>query len=48
LEVSEAISLSLEDFHFGMEAFCDSVVAGEAPHASDLLSPGMKRLAELD
>ena len=29
-----------------MEAFGDAVVAGEAPHASDLLAPGMERIAE--
>jgi hypothetical protein len=31
--------LALEDFHFGVEAFGDAVVAGEAPHAGDFLSP---------
>jgi hypothetical protein len=40
--------LALQDFHFGMEAFGDSVVAGEAPHAGDLLPPGMQDMAELD
>ena len=31
-----------------MEAFGDSVVAGEAPHAGDFLTPGMENIAELD
>ena len=40
--------MALEDFHFGVKAFGDSVVAGEAPHASDLLAPGMEGVAEGD
>jgi len=47
LEISESVCLALQDFHFGMEAFGDSVVAGEAPHAGDLLAPCMERFAEL-
>ena len=31
-----------------MEAFSDAVVAGEAPHASDLVASGIERLAESD
>jgi len=38
--------LALEKFHFGVEALGDSVVAGEAPHASDFLAPAMKSVAE--
>jgi len=38
----------VEDFHFGVEAFGDSVVAAEAPHAGNLLAPGVQRIAELD
>ena len=30
-----------------MEAFGDSVVAGEAPHAGDFLAPGIEHIAEL-
>ena len=29
-----------------MKAFGNAVVAGEAPHASDLLAPGMEGVAE--
>src|SRR5579871_876392 len=47
MKVSESVSLTLEDFHFGMEAFGDSVVAGEAPHAGDFLAPGIEHIAEL-
>ena len=31
---------------FGMKTFGDSVVAGEAPHGSDLVAPGVERVAE--
>ena len=47
LEVSEAVGLTLEDFHFGVEAFGDAVVAGEAPHAGDFLPPGIQGIPEL-
>ena len=30
-----------------MEAFGESVIASEAPHASDFLAPGIKHIAEL-
>jgi hypothetical protein len=33
---------------FGMEAFLDSVVAGEAPRAGDFLTPSVEDIAELD
>ena len=36
----------MQDLHLGVEAFGDSVVAGEAPHGSDLLAPGVQRVAQ--
>ena len=48
MEVAEAVSLALEDLHFGVEAFGDAVVASEAPHGDDFFRPGRKGLAELD
>jgi hypothetical protein len=48
LEVSEAVGLALQNFHFGVKAFGDSVIAGEAPHAGNLLAPEVQRIAELD
>jgi hypothetical protein len=47
LKVPKAISLALENFHFGVKAFGDAVVACEAPHAGDFLSPGMECVTEL-
>jgi hypothetical protein len=48
VEVSETVGLALQDFHFGVEAFGDAVVAGEAPHGGDLVLPGMKGVAQLN
>ena len=48
MEVAEAVSLSVDKLHFVVKAFCDSVVAGEAPHGHDFLGPGREGLAELD
>jgi len=49
LEVAEAIGLSLQDFHFGVEAFRDAVIPGEAeaPHSCDFIPPGVKCFAQL-
>ena len=46
IEVSEAVGAALDEFHFAVEAFGDAVVAGEAPHADDLLRPIMEGLGE--
>jgi hypothetical protein len=46
LKVSETICLPLQDFHFGVEAFGDSVVAGEAPHGRDFLARSVQSIAE--
>ncbi len=46
LEVSKSACLTLEKLHFGVEAFGDSVVVGEAPHRHDLLRPGGQGLAD--
>ena len=48
VEVSEAVSLALENFHFGVESFGDSVVSGEAPHAGDFVAPGKECLSQGD
>ena len=39
VEVSKAVRSALDQFHHSMEAFGDSVVLRESPHAGDLLSP---------
>jgi len=44
--VSEAVGSTLDELHFAMKAFGDAVVAGEAPHADDLLGPVGERLGE--
>jgi hypothetical protein len=31
LEVSKPVGLALKEFHFGVETFVDSIVAGESP-----------------
>ena len=38
-ERTESVCSALYQFHFSVEALRDAVVAGEAPHASDLLGP---------
>ena len=48
VEVAEAISLSLQDVHFGVETFGDAVVACEPPHRANLLRPGSERFSESD
>lgn len=39
VKVSEAVSAALDEFHFPMEALCDGVGSGEAPH-NHQLQPG--------
>jgi hypothetical protein len=46
LEVSEAVRLALQNFHFRVKAFGDAVATGEAPHGGDLLAPGIERIAQ--
>ena len=48
LEVAEAVSLTQEDLHFGVEALGDSMVASESPHGHDLLGPGVQGVGELN
>src|SRR5689334_2811877 len=48
VEVAKTVGLSLEDFHFVVKAFGDPVVAGEAPHGSDVGNPGGECVAESD
>jgi len=42
LEVSEAVSPALDEFHFSMEAFCNAIVFSEVPHCGDGLLPGVE------
>jgi hypothetical protein len=35
LEVTEAMSLAVDELHFVVEDFGDTVVVGEAPHSDD-------------
>ena len=39
VKVFEAVGAALDEFHFSMEALCDAVVFGEAPHSSDFVLP---------
>ena len=48
MEVSEAVSTALDEFHFSMEAFCDAIVFGEAPHGSERFAPGVESLCKGD
>jgi hypothetical protein len=48
LEVAEAEGLAVDQLCFVVKALGYAVVAGEAPHGSDLRGPGVKGLAELD
>lgn len=47
-EGAEAVGAALDEFHFAVEAFGDAVVAGEAPHANDLLGPSGEGVGERD
>jgi hypothetical protein len=47
-ETAVTVCLPVDGLHLVMEAFCDSVAPGEAPHACDLLSPGVEGVAEGD
>ena len=38
--------MSLQNLHFGVEAFGDAVVASETPHARDLRFPGIQSFPE--
>ena len=42
VEVSEAVSTALDEFHFAMEAFGDAVVACKSPHGGDGFEPGLE------
>lgn len=38
----------MADFHFGVEAFGDAIVSGEAPQGADFLPQGVPGIAQLD
>jgi hypothetical protein len=48
VEIAESVRLALQNFHFGVEAFGNAVIPGEAPHHSHLRRPGTQGLAELN
>jgi hypothetical protein len=48
VEVSEAVSTALDEFHFAVEAFGDAIVFGEAPHAGDFLLPAFEGIGQGD
>ena len=48
VEVFEAVSTALDEFHFAVEAFGDAIVSGEAPHGGQGLAPGVEGLGESD
>ena len=41
VEVSEAVGAALDEFHLSVEALGDAIVAGEAPHGDQGLSPAV-------
>jgi hypothetical protein len=42
LEIAKTVGLALRDFHFGVGAFGDAIVAIESPHGYDLLRPKVR------
>ena len=40
LKVYDAVGAALDELHFSMKAFGNSIVSGEAPHTGDGLRPG--------
>jgi hypothetical protein len=48
LEVSEAVSTALDEFHFSMEALGDAIIFGEAPHGGERFSPGVESFCQGD
>ena len=46
LEIPEAVSTVLNEFHLAMEAFGDAVAVGEDEHAQDFLLPCLQGLPE--
>lgn len=48
LEISEAVSAALDEFHFAVEALGDAVVFGKSPHAGDGLRPSIEGIGKSD
>ena len=48
IEVTEAVSATLNEFHFSVEPFGDAVVFGDAPHACDFLLPASQCIGQGD
>ncbi len=42
VEVPEAVSTALDEFHFALESFCDAIVAEKSPHGGDGFEPGLE------
>ena len=40
LEVAKAVGLALQNFHFVVKPFDDSIITGESPHGGGFLGPG--------
>ena len=47
-EVAKAVSTALDELHLSVEALCDAVVLGEAPHAGNGFRPGAQRVGQGD
>lgn len=48
IEVSEAVSAALDEFHFSVEAFGNAIVFGKSPHAGNFLPPTIKSFGQCD
>lgn len=48
IEVSEAVSAALDEFHFSVEAFGNAIVFGKPPHACNFLPPAIKSFGQSD
>lgn len=44
LEVFEAVSAALNEFHLSMKTFSDAIILGKSPHASNRFKPSLKGL----
>ncbi len=48
IEVSEAVSAALDEFHFSMEAFGNAIVFGKSPHTGNFLPPTIQSFGQCD
>ena len=47
MKITKAVGLAIDELHFVVKAFGDSVIAGKAPHGDDFFRPSGQSLAEL-